>query len=45
MRADWFADALDAVALSRCLCGLRAALGEKLLLVTFRTQAEGGEAA
>ena len=44
-RADWFADALDANALSRCLRGLRAALGEKLLLVTFRTQAEGGEAA
>ena len=44
-RADWFADALDADALSRCLRGLRAALGEKLLLVTFRTQAEGGEAA
>ena len=44
-RADWFADTLDADALSRCLRGLRAALGEKLLLVTFRTQAEGGEAA
>ena len=44
-RADWFTDALDADALSRCLRGLRAALGEKLLLVTFRTQAEGGEAA
>ena len=49
-RADWFADALDDDALdddalSRCLRGLRAALGEKLLLVTFRTQAEGGEAA
>ena len=41
-RVDWFADALDADALSRCLRGLRAALGEKLLLVTFRTQAEGG---
>ena len=44
-RADWFADTLDADALSRCLRGLRAALGENLLLVTFRTQAEGGEAA
>ena len=44
-RADWFADALGVDALSRCLRGLRAALGEKLLLVTFRTQAEGGEAA
>ena len=44
-RADWFADALDADALSRCLRGLQAALGEKLLLVTFRTKAEGSEKA
>lgn len=43
-RADWFSDALDAAALKRVLSGLRAALGEKLLLVTFRTKAEGGEA-
>ena len=42
-RADWFSDALDAAALKRVLSGLRAALGEKLLLVTFRTKAEGGE--
>ena len=44
-RADWFANAQDAAALKRVLSGLRKALGEKLLLVTFRTQAEGGEAA
>ena len=43
-RADWFSDALDAAALKWVLSGLRAALGEKLLLVTFRTKAEGGEA-
>ena len=43
-RADWFSDALDAAARKRVLSGLRAALGEKLLLVTFRTKAEGGEA-
>ena len=35
-RADWFSYALGADR-------LRAALGEKLLLVTFRTKAEGGE--
>ena len=43
-RADWFSDVLDAAALKQVLSGLRAALGEKLLLVTFRTKAEGGEA-
>ena len=43
-RADWFSDVLDAAARKRVLSGLRAALGEKLLLVTFRTKAEGGEA-
>lgn len=42
-RADWFDAVSDVNALARCLHGLRAALGEKLLLVTFRTQAEGGE--
>ena len=42
-RADWFSDVLDAAARKRVLSGLRAALGEKLLLVTFRTKAEGGE--
>ena len=44
-RADWFADAADPAALNRVLRGLRAALGEMLLLVTFRTKAEGGEKA
>ena len=43
-RADWFPAALDSAALSRVLNGLRDALGEKLLLVTFRTKAEGGQA-
>ena len=43
-RADWFSDVLNAAARKRVLSGLRAALGEKLLLVTFRTKAEGGEA-
>ena len=32
------------VRLARCLAGLRRAVGEKLLLVTLRTRAEGGEA-
>ena len=44
-RADWFPGALDSAALGRVLSGLRDALGEKLLLVTFRTKAEGSEAA
>lgn len=44
-RADWFDSVSDAAALRRCLHGLRAALGDKLLLVTFRTKAEGGEKA
>ena len=44
-RADWFPGALDPAALGQVLSGLRAALEEKLLLVTFRTKAEGGEAA
>ena len=44
-RADWFEDVLKPTALARCLHGLRTALGEKLLLVTFRTKAEGGELA
>ena len=42
-RADWFDAVSDVNALAHCLHGLRAALGEKLLLVTFRTQAEGGQ--
>ena len=44
-RADWFDAVHDAAALDRCLHGLREVLGEKLLLITFRTRAEGGEAA
>ena len=44
-RADWFDSVSDPAALARCLQGLRAALGEKLLLATFRTKAEGGEKA
>ena len=43
-RADWFVGWRDSAALSRCLTGLRQVLGDKLLLVTLRTQAEGGEA-
>lgn len=42
-RADWFPAALDTAALRRVLTGLREILGEKLLLVTFRTKAEGGQ--
>lgn len=44
-RVDWFENALDTDALIHCLHGLRDALGEMLLLVTFRTKAEGGEMA
>ena len=43
-RADWLEGWQDSAVLGRCLAGLRAALGEKLLLVTLRTRAEGGEA-
>lgn len=42
-RADWLREAPDPAAVARCLRGLRKTLGEKLLLVTFRTKAEGGE--
>ena len=42
-RADWFDAVSDVKSLARCLHELRAALGEKLLLVTFRTKAEGGK--
>ena len=38
-RADWFA------AIARCVQKLRVVLRDKLLLVTFRTKAEGGEQA
>lgn len=44
-RADWFDAVSDVNALAHCLHGLRTALGEKLLLVTFRTQAEGRQKA
>ena len=43
-RADWLEDWRDGAALGRCLTGLRQVLVDKLLLVTLRTQAEGGEA-
>ena len=42
-RVDYFAACRDAGAVARCLQKLRVALRDKLLLVTFRTQAEGGE--
>lgn len=44
-RADWFDLVNDPHALTRCLHALRTAIGSKLLLVTFRTKAEGGERA
>ena len=44
-RADWFQDCRDPAAVARCLQKLRVALGSKLLLVTIRTKAEGGELA
>ena len=44
-RADWFQECRDPAAVARCLQKLRVALGSKLLLVTFRTQAEGGQEA
>lgn len=43
-RADWLEGWRDAAVLTRCLTGLRAAIGDKLLLVTLRTRAEGGRA-
>ncbi len=43
-RADWLESWRDGAALDRCLTGLRQVLGDKLLLVTLRTRAEGGEA-
>lgn len=43
-RADWFEGWQDAAALAQCLAGLRAAVRDKLLLVTLRTRAEGGRA-
>ena len=44
-RVDLFADAQDLSAVARCAAKLRVALKDRLLLITFRTQAEGGHAA
>ena len=44
-RVDWFEAAQDFGAVARCLAKLRVALKDKLLLVTIRTKAEGGELA
>ena len=44
-RVDLFADARDLSAVARCAAKLRVALKDKLLLITFRTKAEGGHAA
>ena len=41
-RVDLFEGAKDLGAISQCLAKLRVALKDKLLLVTFRTKAEGG---
>ena len=41
-RVDCFDDAKDLGAVARCMAKLRVALKDKLLLVTFRTKAEGG---
>lgn len=41
-RADCFEAANDAAAVQRCLRTMREALGQKLLLATLRTKAEGG---
>ena len=42
-RADWYEQALEKERLLEVLDFLRAALGERPLLVTFRTREEGGE--
>ena len=44
-RVDCFEGAKDLSAIARCVAKLRVALRDKLLLVTFRTKAEGGEQA
>ena len=44
-RVDLFENAADLRAVSHCLAKLRVALRDKLLLVTFRTKAEGGNTA
>lgn len=41
-RVDLFEDAKDLGAVARCAAKLRVALKDKLLLITFRTKAEGG---
>lgn len=43
-RADWMADITDDRSVLACLEALRSCLGDMPLLMTFRTQAEGGEA-
>ena len=44
-RVDLFDGAKDLGAIARCAAKLRVALKDKLLLVTFRTKAEGGKVA
>ena len=44
-RVDWFEGFQSPAAIARCIQKLRVALRDKLLLVTFRTKAEGGEQA
>lgn len=44
-RADWFEGFQSPAAIAHCVQKLRVALRDKLLLVTFRTKAEGGEQA
>lgn len=44
-RVDLFENAADLRAVSHCLAKLRVALKDKLLFVTFRTKAEGGNTA
>ena len=44
-RVDYFEGARAPGAVARCLAKLRVILRDKLLLVTFRTQAEGGQVA
>ena len=44
-RVDWFDSCGDPGAVARCAQKLRVILRDKLLLVTFRTQGEGGEKA
>ena len=44
-RVDHFDDARTPGAVARCLAKLRVILKDKLLLVTFRTKAEGGQVA